>query len=185
MSDVLCIEECWLSAPWLGLQALWKDTHHNNRKAQQMPRRRVSSLLPDYVALPVKALLVRLGLLFISLFSRQDLRISFCMQLCFSLGFITSRLKITSVISMLSRNYLKLPVCVIHQEGQASTLGKSGRWNHLPGVDDPGGPSKFSVKLVFLHYMHCQNLWKNYYFLKREVFLSSKYLFGYSSCVTK
>lgn len=174
MSDVLCIEVCQVSALWLGLQGLWKDAHHNNRKAQQMPRRRVSSLLLDYVTLLVKALLVRPGLFFTSLFSRQDLRISFCMQLCFSLDFTTSRLKTTSVISMLSRNYLNLPVCVIHQEGQASTLGKSGRRNHLP---HPGGPSKFSVKLVFLHYMHCQNLWDNDYFLKWEVFLSSKYFF--------
>lgn len=50
MFDVLCIEVHWASVPWLGLLSLWKDIHHNNRKDQQMPRNKVSSLLPDDVA---------------------------------------------------------------------------------------------------------------------------------------
>lgn len=130
----------------------------------------------------VKALLIGLGLFFTSLFSGQDLLMRFCTQLCFSLGFIILRLKITPVISMLSRDYWRVLVCVIHQEGQVSTPGKSGRQNHLL---HPGGPSKFSVKLVFLHYMHCQDFWETDYFLKSEVFLSSKYLFDYSNCLTQ
>jgi len=50
MSELLCIEVDRASALGLGLLGLWKDIHHNNRKAHQMPRSRVSFLLPDDVA---------------------------------------------------------------------------------------------------------------------------------------
>lgn len=87
----------------------------------------------------------------------------------FSLDFLILRLKLTSVISVLNKT---TDVCVIHQEGEASTPGKSGVQNHLLHHE---GPSKFSVKLAFLHYIQCQDLGKVHYFLNL-VFSISVYL---------
>lgn len=145
MSDVLYVEVQWSPVLWQGLLALWMEIHHKNRKAQQIPEVDVLFFSSSWWCGTADSAVT----LYISLLSAGFVH-EVCMQVLFSLPFIILRLKLTSVISMLSRNYWKLLVCVIHQEGEASTPGKSGRQIHLT---HHGGPSKFSVRLAFLHYV--------------------------------
>lgn len=129
--EMVCLcpftEARWASVLWLGVLNLWKDIHCSKRNAQQMPKRRVISVLLFVSSGNVADQLRHCwyGCNSSSRFCSQG-EICEWSSACSSQFFIL-KLKFTSVISTSGKKYWNLHACVTDQDGKAAVLGKSAR----------------------------------------------------------